>query len=300
MTPSPERASTSCPAGYLVIDKPAGMTSHDVVAKLRKRLGERRVGHGGTLDPDATGVLVIALGQATRLLRYCTDLDKTYEGTLELGSTTTTLDASGQLTGTFEMSSVTVADVKAAASAFCGRIEQIPPMVSAVKVSGTRLYELARAGLEVERKPRSVVVKRFELEPAGAPSQYRFVVECSSGTYVRSLCADLGSALGGGAHLRELRRTRVGPFALADAVALEDVSINHIGEARRLVAHLDVIEVSAEIAARVLNGAVLGADELAMTPRPPWAVCTASGQLLAVYDAHREHLAKPALVLDRI
>src|SRR6476661_563185 len=207
--------------GLVVVDKPAGFTWHDVVAKLRKFYGQRRGGHAGTLDPDATGVLLVGLGRATRLLRYLSEAGKAYEGRIVFGIATSTLDAAGEVLDQRPMP-LTRDDIERALPRFVGDIEQLPPMVSAVKVGGRRLHELARAGLEVERAPRSVHVDRFEVvefEPGPYP-EATVVVECGSGTYVRSLAADLGGALGGCAHLATLRRDRVGSFTLAEAFPL--------------------------------------------------------------------------------
>ena len=223
------------PDGLAVVDKPAGWTSHDVVAKARGVLGTKKIGHGGTLDPDATGVLLLGVGKATRLLRFLLELPKSYVGEVVLGIETTTLDDSGEVTATYDMSSVTFEQARAAAAQFVGDIEQVPPMVSAVKVEGRRLHELAREGKEVERKPRPVSVYRFDVDPTDAPNILRIEVDCSSGTYIRTLAADLGHALGGGAHLRRLRRTAVGPHTVAQARPLEDVELLPIAAA---VAHL--------------------------------------------------------------
>jgi tRNA pseudouridine55 synthase len=195
----PKKPSSAGPHGVVVIDKPAGWTSHDVVAKSRGVLGTRKVGHSGTLDPDATGVLVLGVGHATRLLRFLTELPKQYEGEIVLGTETTTLDAAGEVTATHDMSSVTDDQVRTEAAKLTGDLMQVPPMVSAIKIDGKRLHELAREGKEVERPPRPVRVDRFTVEPVpGEPLVWRCVVECSSGTYIRSLAADLGNALGGG------------------------------------------------------------------------------------------------------
>ena len=197
--------------GVTVVDKPAGMTSHDVVALLRRRFGERRVGHAGTLDPDATGVLVVGLGTATRLLRFVTDSRKRYQGEVVLGTETSTLDAAGEITAVHDMAGVGVDDARrVVAEHLTGDILQVPPMVSALKVGGRRLHELAREGIEVERVPRPVTVFGFDVSEGSAPGVLRIDVECSSGTYIRSLAAELGRLLGGGAHLRDLRRTRGG------------------------------------------------------------------------------------------
>ena len=208
--------------GLLVVDKPAGWTSHDVVAKLRGVFGQRRIGHAGTLDPDATGVLLVGLGRATRLLRFLQDAGKAYRGRVVFGIATSTLDASGDIVEQEPMP-LERPQVEAATFAFLGDIEQLPPMVSAVKVGGRRLHQLAREGVDVERAPRRVHVDRFtveEFEPGAYPSATVFV-ECGSGTYVRSLAADLGAALGGCAHLAELRRLRVGSFTLDEARPLD-------------------------------------------------------------------------------
>ena len=207
--------------GLAVVDKAAGWTSHDVVAKARGLLHERRIGHAGTLDPDATGVLLLGVGVVTRLLRYLSESGKRYTGEVVLGVATDTLDAAGNVVATFEMD-VTEADVRrVVAEHLTGPILQVPPMVSALKVGGRRLHELAREGIEVEREARPVVITRFDVEATPSPLVYRIDVECSSGTYVRSLAADLGALLGGGAHLRALRRTAVGSFTLAEAHPLE-------------------------------------------------------------------------------
>src|SRR5579875_344802 len=187
--------------GVLVVDKPSGMTSHDVVARLRRVLGEARVGHAGTLDPDATGVLVVAVGSATRLLRYLTGADKAYVGEVVLGVATSTLDASGSVVARYAMDGVGLGDVQRVAAGMLGSSNQVPPMVSAVRVGGRRLHELARAGEEVARAPRPIVVTRFDVAPTHDPAVFAVSIECSSGTYVRVLAADLGRALGGGAHL---------------------------------------------------------------------------------------------------
>ena len=170
---------------------------------LRKRFGERQVGHGGTLDPDATGVLVVAVGMATKLLRFVEKTTKAYVGEVVLGTETDTLDAAGEVTATHDMAGVTIDDARASSpSTSTGDIEQIPPMVSAIKVDGRRLHELAREGIEVERPPRPVTIHSFDVEPSRRPGVFAIDVECSPGTYIRTLAADLGHLLGGGAHLR--------------------------------------------------------------------------------------------------
>ena len=283
--------------GLVVVDKPAGITSHDVVARCRRIFGQRQVGHGGTLDPAATGVLVVGLGGATRLLRFLGVLPKSYEGEVVLGVETTTLDAEGETVATHDMAGVTLDDVRAAAAAFVGEIDQVPPMVSAVKVDGRRLHELARAGMEVDRAARPVVIHRFDVGPGSEPGVLAISVECSSGTYGRALAADLGAALGGGAHLRSLRRTAVGPFGLARARPLDEVGPDAVLPPLEAVAHLDRVTVDPGTAARVSHGAVISREDVAMAGEGPWAVVDGDGALLAVYEGRPDGTAKPSVVL---
>ncbi len=282
------------PDGVAVVDKPAGCTSHDVVARARRVLGTRKVGHAGTLDPDATGVLVLGVGRATRLLRYAGDLAKAYRGEVVLGVATSTLDAAGEVVATADMAGVGLDEAQVAAAAMVGTIQQVPPMVSAVQVGGRRLHELARAGIEVEREARTVAVHRFDVLDEVEPGVLRVVVECSSGTYVRSLAADLGVALGGVAHLRALRRTAVGPFTEDRARPVEELELLPPVAA---VPHLTTVAVDDEAAALVRTGRPL--DRAGPTAFPgdgPWAVVGPDGGLLAVYRADRER-ARPDVVL---
>lgn len=290
------------PDGLVVVDKPAGWTSHDIVAKSRGLLGTRKVGHAGTLDPDATGVLLLGVGRATKLLRYLSPLGKSYVGEVVLGTETSTLDDSGEVTATHDMAGVTLADVEAAARGFVGPIEQIPPMVSAVKVGGKRLHELARAGVEVEREPRPVTIHSLSIAPGppGEPGVFSIDVHCSSGTYIRTLAADIGAALGGGAHLRSLRRTAVGPYTLADAVALETVSPEVVRPMVEAVRHLDRVTVDPITAADVAVGKVLERETLGVgAGEGPWAVLDETEELLAVYEPFRGSTVKPSLVIPR-
>ena len=274
--------------GFLIIDKPAGMTSHDVVAKLRKRFNEKRVGHAGTLDPDATGVLLVGVGYATRLMTYLSGMSKSYVGEVVLGSTTTTLDDSGEVTATFDMSSVMLEDVASAASRFVGEIDQVPPMVSALKVDGRRLHELAREGIEVERKARRITIHSLTVAPTAEAHVFSIDVNCSSGTYIRSLAADIGTALGGGAHLRRLRRTSIGPFTLADASGIDDAVLLASREALRGMAHVVVDE---SVVALIRNGRTLPLFD----GDGPWAVLDDASRLVAVYE-HGGDAAKPGVV----
>lgn len=277
--------------GVVVVDKPAGVTSHDVVAVLRRRLGERRVGHAGTLDPDATGVLVVGVGHATRLLRFVTDSRKRYTGEVVLGVSTSTLDASGDVLATEDMSAVTFEQARAAAARLTGEIEQVPPMVSALKQGGVRLYELARRGIDVERPPRRVTVYSFDVEPGDEAGVLRIAVECSSGTYVRSLAADLGTLLGGGAHLRHLRRIGVGPFDESQAASPEECELRPVSAA---VSGLQAVTLDEAQAALVADGRVLDRWD----GDGPWAVFGPSGELLAVYEPFGTATAKPSVVIS--
>jgi tRNA pseudouridine55 synthase len=285
------------PSGLLVVDKEPGWTSHDVVAKLRGVLGTRKVGHAGTLDPDATGVLLVGVGSVTRLLRFLSAAGKAYDAEIVLGVETSTLDASGEVTATHDMAAITADEVVAATARFVGDIEQIPPMVSAVKVGGKRLHELARAGVEVERAPRPVRIERFEVTPTGDPLVYRATVACSSGTYIRTLAADLGTALGGGAHLRSLRRTRVGSFGLDEAVTIEGASVERLLPPADALRDLPSAVVGGELVAAVGHGKVLPAGVLGVAGAGPWRVLDPDGALLAVYERHRGDDVKPSVVL---
>ncbi len=285
------------PSGLLVVDKEAGWTSHDVVAKLRGVLGTRKVGHAGTLDPDATGVLLLGVGQVTRLLRYLAATRKAYDAVIALGTETSTLDAGGEVTASHDMSGVTADEVLAAASTLVGDIQQIPPMVSAVKVGGRRLHELARAGHVVERDSRPVHVDRFDLEPTDDPLVWRATVECSSGTYVRTLAADLGTALGGGGHLRTLRRTRVGSFGLDEAVPIDGVTLDRLLPPAEALRDLASVTVDGDLQTAVGHGKVLPAEVLGVSGPGPWRVVDPAGALLAVYETRPGATAKPSVVL---
>ena len=288
--------------GLVVVDKPAGLTSHDVVARLRKLFGQRRIGHAGTLDPDATGVLLVGLGQVTRLLRFLQLGTKAYRGDVVFGVATSTLDAAGDVVDRAPMP-LGPDDVAAALERFRGEIDQLPPMVSAVKVGGRRLHELARAGETVERPLRRVRIHRLELEAfeSGPYPVATVAVECSSGTYVRTLAADLGAALGGCAHLRGLRRLRVGSFGLDEAHPLSELEAEPGAavlapvEAARDLAR---ITVDREQARAVSHGAVFPAAVLTSEALPgPFAVVGPDGTLLAVYE-RRGVALKPAVVLS--
>jgi tRNA pseudouridine55 synthase len=278
--------------GLAIVDKPAGVTSHDVVNQLRRRFDERRIGHAGTLDPDATGLLLVGVGSVTRLLRFLTELGKTYTGEVVLGVETSTLDAAGEIVATHDMAGVSVDDARSMAQQhLTGDILQVPPMVSALRVGGRRLHELAREGIEVERAPRPVRVERFLVESTDDPNVLQIEVRCSSGTYIRSLAADLGTLLGGGAHLRNLRRTEAGSFVVDESAPPETCELLAPTEALR---DRTQVVVDAETAALVRHGRVLPAFD----GDGPWAVRGPGGELLALYEPFRSGEAKPAVVLS--
>jgi tRNA pseudouridine55 synthase len=218
---APRPAPGADPDGVLLVDKPAGVTSSDVVVAVRRMFRLKKVGHGGTLDPQATGLLVLLVGRGTKLSGAAMSGDKTYEGTLRLGAATTTQDAEGEIVSRGDPSCVTRERLEAVvASDFTGDIFQTPPMVSAIKVDGVPLYKKARRGEEVAREPRLVHVYSFLIDAFGVPDT-RFTVRCSKGTYVRTLCNDIGERLGCGGHLAALRRVRSGRFDVADAIPLD-------------------------------------------------------------------------------
>jgi len=259
--------------GILLIDKPPGMTSHDVVRRVRRLLRTRRVGHTGTLDPLATGVLPIAVGEATRIVQFLMEGDKTYRAVLKLGETTTTQDAEGEVLERRPVEGITAETVIAAARSFEGVIRQLPPMYSALKKDGVPLYRLARQGIEVERESRAVRIDRLQILDVDLPL-ITLEVDCSKGTYVRTLCHDLGLVLGTGAHLLALRRTRSGSFTEADCVTLEQLETDgtatppllSVDEALR---GMPALEVDAEATRRLADGIPPALASLSAVPGCP-------------------------------
>ena len=275
------------PDGLVLVDKPPGMTSHDVVDSVRRHLGTRKVGHAGTLDPMATGLLLLGVGRATRLLRYLGDFHKSYAGTARLGVETDTLDADGTVVRSATVTSGRE-EVGAAASALVGESMQAPPAYSAVKVGGRRLYEAARKGEELEAPPRPIHVDAFDVA-AFDGSTFAFAVTCSGGTYVRVLVAEVGRALGCGAHLTALRRTAIGPFTVEDARVPEAALPVPI---ERAVAHLPRLPLDAEEASAASHGRALGPAGIA----GPYAVFDPDGRLIGVYRDEGA-MARPEVIL---
>lgn len=273
--------------GFLLVDKPGGWTSHDVVARCRTLLGTSRIGHAGTLDPMATGLLVLGVGRATRLLRFVQDAAKTYEATAMFGVATDTLDADGAILSR-EPIEVDAGEVAAAAARFVGAIMQVPPMVSAKRVEGRRLYDLARQGIEVEREAVPVMIHAIEVLDV-SPGPYpeaSFRITCGSGTYIRTLADDIAAALGGRAHLIELRRTAIGVHSVDDARTLDEIASE--GESLLLgpsegLGDLPAVVVGDETATGVGHGVVFPAASLGIATPGTVRVLGGSGKLLAVY-----------------
>ena len=274
-------------SGLLLVDKPAGVTSHDVVSRARRALGTRKVGHAGTLDPMATGLLILGVDAATRLLTYLVGLDKTYEATIRLGESTDTDDADGRVTARADASGIPASAVDAAVAALTGRIAQVPSTVSAIKVGGRRAYDLARAGEEVRLKSREVTVSRFDVLARRAVAgtvDLDVVVDCSSGTYIRALARDLGTALGVGGHLTALRRTRIGPFPVADAITPDDIGAGALRDpADVATAVLDRLEVSDEQARDLRHGKRLAGAADRLTA-PVAAAIDPDGRLVGIVE----------------
>lgn len=277
--------------GILLVDKPSGLTSHDVVDRIRRATGIRRVGHTGTLDPAATGLLILCLGAATRLSDHLIGLDKAYEGVMRLGVVTKSYDLDGEIVEQRDVPSCSMEEIQSVCDRFLGEIEQVPPMVSAVKVGGVRLYNKARKGEVVERPSRRVLVREFSVL-AYDPPDIRIRVCCSRGTYVRSLCHDAGQQLGCGAVLAALRRTRVGAYSIENALPLdrltspEEVSAHLIPMNKALDLPRVVVRNSRRDA--VISGNVITLPDMAeqCPVNEGWVqILTENGRLLALGEA---------------
>lgn len=279
--------------GVLIVHKEAGWTSHDVVAKVRRLLGGSKVGHAGTLDPSATGVLPILVGRATRIAEYLINWDKEYRAVLRLGETTDTQDATGQVLNRVDPCEVTEDVLQKVIARFRGVQQQLPPMYSAVKVGGQPLYKAARAGRTVDRVERSIAIHQLEIVAVHGRDVVLRIV-CSKGTYVRTLCADIGQALGVGGHLYALERRRVGPLSIEQAVTIDQVA-GHLATGTlpmqfisldQLLSQLPAVVVNAEQAQRVLHGSPIFQVEVEQLPASPSTVSVRlkneAGQLLAI------------------
>lgn len=306
--------------GALIIDKPEGITSHDVVARVRRAASTRRVGHAGTLDPFATGVLVCCIGRATRLVQFLVGFDKEYIATVRLGYATDTQDGTGkQITPLRSSDELSLEELRRVLDQFTGPQLQTPPMFSAKKVAGERLYRAAREGREVEREPVSIAVHSMELIEDDAPvvsvnedgtRDFIMQTRCSSGTYVRTLAHDIGERLGVGAHLIRLRRTKVGHFSLADALTLDEVERmgpddleNVVVRPSDMLPHLPIVWLDEERTKLVTNGRAFSlstgeAASAAAAAGKPMRICDREGALVAIgeYDAIL-NLVNPRLVM---
>jgi tRNA pseudouridine55 synthase len=285
--------------GLVIVDKPGGLTSHDVVARIRRLAGTRRVGHAGTLDPMATGVLVVGVEKATRLLGYLTATEKQYDATIRLGQSSSTDDAEGELTAGAPATQVTDETLAKAIAGLTGEIQQVPPAVSAIKVGGQRAYKLTRAGAAPELKPRPVTVYEFTvtaIHPAanGDLLDVDATVRCSSGTYIRALARDLGRQLGTGGHLTRLRRTRVGGYGLDAAQTLDQLAerFEVMPLAQAASAAFPRRDLSADEARRVAHGGRLAA---AATQEHPTAAFAPDGSLVALLT-EQDGQARPLVV----
>ncbi|WP_285320531.1 tRNA pseudouridine(55) synthase TruB [Pseudarthrobacter sp. lyk4-40-TYG-27] len=294
-------------SGLVIVDKPQGWTSHDVVGRMRRLAGTRKVGHAGTLDPMATGVLVLGINKATRLLTYIVGTSKTYTATIRLGQSTVTDDAEGEVTATAGTSGVGEQAIYDGVAALTGRIEQVPSSVSAIKVNGERAYARVRSGEDVKLAARPVTIHRFEVhavrrDPDADVIDLDVTVECSSGTYIRALARDLGNALGTGGHLTALRRTHVGPYSLDQARTLEELAeeltiLEMSQAARALMPNRELTaEETTEISfgRRIASGASTGTAGAA-TAEHPAAAFAPDGTLVALL-ADAGSYAKPVLV----
>ncbi len=268
------------PTGILLIDKPGGMTSHDVVARARRALGTRKVGHAGTLDPMATGLLMLGAGSSTRLLTYLVGLGKRYRATIRLGVATDTDDAEGQVTGTADASELGSAAIAAAVAALTGELSQVPSSFSAVKVGGRRSYDRARAGEEVVLEPRTVTISRFEVvdeHRLGETIDLDVVVDCSSGTYIRALARDLGRDLRAGGHLTALRREAIGGFEVRDAIPIDAIDVAALHPPASIAAQLfPTASLDARQVADLAHGKRIGVQA---ADAPVVAAITADGRL---------------------
>ena len=277
--------------GFVIIDKPAGITSHDVVAKLRKTLGTKQVGHAGTLDPMATGVLVIGVNKATKFLQYITQGKKAYHAQIRLGQVTASDDAQGEIISTSDTSNVSDQEIREFLATQIGSIMQVPTKVSAIKINGQRAYDLVREGKEVEIPARQIDIYKLDVIEIkrGEFLDIEIIVECSAGTYIRSIARDLGSSLGVGGHLISLRRSLVAPFSLSDCSSLESPEIRPLAsEISKVmsVRNVDLLEVKELSFGRALSASSTDGPVVALTP---------DGQVAAVLE-NREYGAQPVAV----
>lgn len=299
--------------GILLLNKPKGLTSHDCIFKLRKMLRIKRIGHTGTLDPDVTGVLPICIGKATKIAEYITDAGKAYEGEVTIGFSTTTEDASGEVVENRPVTrTVTREEILEVLNSLTGEIEQTPPMFSAVKVNGKRLYEYARQGIEVERPTRKVKIYSIELldnrgEFSGENISFRFKVSCGKGTYIRTLAVMIGEKLGYPAHMSELIRIQSASFTLEDCLTFEQIEklietntiSPHLKPLEEGLSYLPKYQINDTLAEKVKNGALLETPKLLTNVEGPIVIETEEEKAIAIYQSHptKNGLMKPIKVL---
>ena len=289
-------AQTTTKHGFAIIDKETGWTSHDVVAKARGVLGTKKIGHSGTLDPPATGVLILGVGKATRLLRFITDLPKIYEATMVIGAETSTLDAEGEVLRRTN-NKPSLKELQVISSDFVGAINQIPPMVSAVKVQGKRLYEIAREGKEITRKPRKVKIHELSISDGDQSNVFTLKVKCGSGTYIRSLVSDIAQQAGSLGHVGTLRRTAIGSHNESEASQVEKAVIIKLTEGLK---DYETIQVNDMMRDRIKVGSVVKTEELSPTKsQGPWVIVDSEQNLLAIYENFQTGTLKPAVVLPQ-
>ncbi|MGD9677163.1 MAG: tRNA pseudouridine(55) synthase TruB [Vulcanibacillus sp.] len=294
--------------GILPINKSAGMTSHDVVAKLRRILGIKKIGHTGTLDPDVTGVLPICIGKATRLSDYLMEMPKTYKCQLTFGISTVTQDFSGEITENVRINNFDIKILESVIRNFVGEIEQVPPMYSSVKVDGKKLYELAREGKEITRKPRKITIYSIDIEKIDISKDYPeidFTVKCSKGTYIRTLCVDIGLKMGYPAHMSKLQRTESGSFKIENSYTIEDVEDylkgNKLDEiifsmADSLPSFNELILSNEDITNKIFNGQTIFIDELE-SYEGTFKILNKERDLIALYEKEKNYkYAKPLKV----
>ena len=287
---------TTTKHGFVIVDKETGWTSHDVVAKARGIFGTKKIGHSGTLDPPASGVLILGLGKATRLLRFITELPKEYEATMVIGAETSTLDADGEVLRRTNRKP-SLKELQSISVNFIGEINQIPPMVSAVKVQGKRLYEIAREGKEITREPRKIKIHELSVSDGPESNVFTLKVKCGSGTYIRSLVSDIAQQAGSLGHVGTLRRTAIGSHNEIEASQVEESVIIKITEGLK---DYEMIQVDDTLRDRVKVGAVLKTEELSPTkPQGPWAIVDTEQNLLAMYENFKTGTLKPAVVLPQ-
>lgn len=282
--------------GFFIVDKPKGITSQGVVTKIKKKFQLKRCGHTGTLDPDATGVLVVACEEATKLIRLLDEQDKEYETTLVFGKDSNTLDCSGIITREMPMD-FTIEELDMALNKLKNQVLQVPPMVSAIKVSGKKLYQYEREHKEVEVEPRRVIIKKIEriseLRKAEGFLEVDIRILCSKGFYVRAFARDVGQALGGCAILKDLRRLKSGQFEICDAISLEEIEVAHLCSIEKIFNDFDYLEVNDFVARLACNGVVL--DERQIKTTKPFYIVH-NGVIIAIYEVVDVNRYKPVVI----